>query len=506
MNIVIADDEEIILKWMKRSIEALSPENHVVEICSNGKQALNCCMNQKIDVLFTDIRMPIMDGMELLKKLNDNRVLPYTIILSAYDDFSYARDCFKLGVKEFLLKSEITREELEKCLQIVEKEMENVHGDMDNPLSGREQFQNLLQKNFRDEEAVSKSTLKQYWDEFCDIKEKFIVLTLHSFSKNIHQEHCKEIAAFLFQEEGLKFYCIQQSEKKIIILAESPGENLSVFSSKLYNGFASFGYREISINVSRNGCSYEELNAMHVCAEEVFFYQAFYEKFGGVDYETMTNRQSRIYPQMEQQFKEIEEMLNARKWNEIVEKMQYIFVFIRENMPTIPVVRRLVLNFLLNVYWNCLDEKHREGISIDSLISMSNRPELEQLERLTLEQTELFMTQLIGKQSVYSDAVWSIIQYIETYYADTISLEELANHVHMNRSYISHLFKKETGENINNFLLNFRLKKAKELLVGRKCSIQQICYEIGIPDSAYFSKVFKKTIGVSPLEFRKINQ
>lgn len=117
MNIVIADDEEIILKWMKKNIEALSPENHVIASCINGMQVLNCCLNGSVDVLFTDIRMPVMDGMELLKKLNQNHVLPYTVVLSAYDDFSYARDCLKLGVSEFLLKSEITKDELETCLQ-----------------------------------------------------------------------------------------------------------------------------------------------------------------------------------------------------------------------------------------------------------------------------------------------------------------------------------------------------------------------------------------------------
>ena len=65
MNIVIADDEEIILKWMKKNIEALSPENHVIASCINGMQVLNCCLNGSVDVLFTDIRMPVMDGFAL---------------------------------------------------------------------------------------------------------------------------------------------------------------------------------------------------------------------------------------------------------------------------------------------------------------------------------------------------------------------------------------------------------------------------------------------------------
>ncbi len=171
MNIVIADDEQIILKWLKKNIEALSPENHVVKACLNGKEVLNCCLNQKIDILFTDIRMPVMDGMELLKKLVDNQALPYTIILSAYDDFVYARDCFKLGVKEFLLKSEITKDELEKCLETANRQM-NVTGnqEINSEETGEERLKKLVLGTLN-KEAVSKDALKVYWKVFVKYRE-----------------------------------------------------------------------------------------------------------------------------------------------------------------------------------------------------------------------------------------------------------------------------------------------------------------------------------------------
>lgn len=101
MKVVIADDEEIILKWMKKNIETLFPECQVVAVCANGKQALECCREWLPDLLFTDIRMPVMDGMELVSQLKKEEKFPYTVILSAYDDFSYAREAMKLGVKDF---------------------------------------------------------------------------------------------------------------------------------------------------------------------------------------------------------------------------------------------------------------------------------------------------------------------------------------------------------------------------------------------------------------------
>ena len=119
MKVVIADDEEIILKWMKKNIEALFPECQVVATCTNGKQALECCKKWVPDLLFTDIRMPVMDGMELVEQLQDEEKFPYTVILSAYDDFSYAREAMKLGTLQLYSES---REKSEKYGKLEKRE------------------------------------------------------------------------------------------------------------------------------------------------------------------------------------------------------------------------------------------------------------------------------------------------------------------------------------------------------------------------------------------------
>ena len=143
--------------------------------------------------------------------------------------------------------------------------------------------------------------------------------------------------------------------------------------------------------------------------------------------------------------------------------------------------------------------------SIDKIIEVTHCTDIEQLETKVLTQAEEILRVLIGKQKKYSEAVFLIMQYMEERYADSITLDELANHVHMNRSYISHLFKKETGRNINTYLLELRMEKAKILLKNSNHNIQDICCQIGIPDSAYFSKVFKKYAGMTPIEFRRIS-
>ena len=90
---------------------------HVEGVFSNGRQALDFLITAgDVDVVFTDIRMPVMDGMEFLEKLQETGLEPYKVILSAYDEFQYARGAMRLGAQEFVLKPEITKEALQQIL------------------------------------------------------------------------------------------------------------------------------------------------------------------------------------------------------------------------------------------------------------------------------------------------------------------------------------------------------------------------------------------------------
>ena len=129
--------------------------------------------------------------------------------------------------------------------------------------------------------------------------------------------------------------------------------------------------------------------------------------------------------------------------------MEAIFDYAGKTEPDVSCIRRLFLNTLLNLYWSHLEDADRRVFSIDKIIEVTHCTDIGQLETKVLTQAEEILRVLIGKQKKYSEAVFLIMQYMEERYADSITLDELANHVHMNRSYISHLFKKETGRNIN---------------------------------------------------------
>ena len=104
MRIIIVDDEGITRQWLKKKIEEAGEEYQVVGMFSDGKQALEYCQQENIHVIFTDIMMPVMDGLELLAAVKDLPLNVYKIILSAYDEFHYASEAMRLGANEFILK------------------------------------------------------------------------------------------------------------------------------------------------------------------------------------------------------------------------------------------------------------------------------------------------------------------------------------------------------------------------------------------------------------------
>ncbi|MDD6208018.1 MAG: AraC family transcriptional regulator [Clostridiales bacterium] len=110
-----------------------------------------------------------------------------------------------------------------------------------------------------------------------------------------------------------------------------------------------------------------------------------------------------------------------------------------------------------------------------------------------------------SKQMVRSELVTQTIQFMEEHYQEEISLQEVADQLGVTPQHLSKLFKKETGKNYIDWLTHLRIEKAKEILLTGKVSIREVGYLVGIQDPNYFSRLFKKNVGVSPSEYLKGN-
>ena len=122
MKIVIVEDEIRIREGLMKLLERIDQNYQVVGEAENGKAGLELILESKPDLVITDVQMPIMDGLEMLRCLQEKQPLPKVIILSAYSEFSYAQQAIKLGVSEYLIKPIIINE-LTQSLRSIEQQL-----------------------------------------------------------------------------------------------------------------------------------------------------------------------------------------------------------------------------------------------------------------------------------------------------------------------------------------------------------------------------------------------
>ena len=154
-RVLVADDEKLIAKNIAKSIEQINPCFEVVSICTDGREALQYLIQNPVHVVFTDIRMPEMDGLDLAKQIFLDYPYIQCVIISGYNDFDYARTAISYQVKNYLLKP-INKEELRKCLSELEKHLHTALADLDTVTTQEKSTEELvslvkeyIQKNYQ---------------------------------------------------------------------------------------------------------------------------------------------------------------------------------------------------------------------------------------------------------------------------------------------------------------------------------------------------------------------
>lgn len=130
-SVLVVDDESLIAENIAKSIERMNSSFQIAAVCTNGMEAIDFIKNNDINVVFTDIRMPEMDGLELAEYISEHNPYIECIIVSGYSDFEYAKAAINYNVKNYLLKP-VNKEELSKCLSDIERHLNAAFTNLEN--------------------------------------------------------------------------------------------------------------------------------------------------------------------------------------------------------------------------------------------------------------------------------------------------------------------------------------------------------------------------------------
>lgn len=411
MRIIVVDDDKIIRMGLIKILNKLFENHEIVGDFQNGLLAFEYLKENdgQVDLVITDIKMPIMTGIQFVEKANKElKHPPIFLVLSGYDEFTYVRDTMKYGAFNYLLKP-IKKDELKKVVEEVEIKIEEL-----------KKKDKIMTKSI---EVIKKDFFKHLLFSNSDIN----IRTDKSLLENIQLDE-----GYYYQMVVLP---INKEEKE--------------FNNKLLNSY----FKEVS-----NNNKIEYIYFLYNDNVYIVFY------FNGNEISNISDVTNLIY----------------EKSNVFIENG--ISVFILECTNKIWEVRehsKLVRKVKEKMLYN----KNSKKYYVDDLNELSDILE--------------------DDKNLYSaTSIKLAIQFITKNFNNNITLKDVADEVFLSQNYLSELFKKETGEGFYEFLSNYRVKRAKELLVTTNLKIYEVAESVGYNDSITFGRAFKKITGTTPNNFR----
>lgn len=484
MKVLIVDDERPIREWIVMCLKKINVPIDIVGSASNGKEAYEIFCENSLDVIITDIRMPVMDGLELMRKIKQRNETISFIILTCHEEFSYAREALKLGTEDYLLKTEIDQEQLERIFLKISK-LRRKYVDEERIFLERQSF---IYSVLNDHVVPDEKMLRKL-DIYAENKDYFITMLKVMDGKSIYQEQRKL---------KIKDYsCVYFSYEKNIILMLVWINKICSRASQIQM-LTEFANTILELWGGIVGISniYSEAEDIPIALEEAKnqLEKGFYKGKGSVNLEVIQPFQDAEAEVLQSGIKDLAKEIYNLNRTELGERFLAWLDEAEEN-------RNLKSSLLKE---ECIFLLSRTKEKYPSLKIDRNRiVKAESFQELYNDMSDLIKDLWNLGDEHMAAYIRDAVRYIEENYSQDCRLETVAKHVGITPDYLSRLFKSNMNKTFNTYLTEVRMEVAKRLLVEGSITIGETAEKTGYQNIAYFSKVFKKYTGKTPFDYKK---
>ncbi len=503
MRIVIVEDEPKTREGLINTINKFT-EYEICGVASNGMEGRKLINERKPDLIISDIQMPEMDGLTMLKELEHEEFSYYALILTGYSSFDYVRTALHLGVVDYVLKpvdiesfisvlheteSKILRERSEKSnpaqliwslLNCESYRKDQLIGQLSRRLMVNEKTQVtlfLLKPDSLDRETVGELL-------HC-IKERMCSLSINHFHV-MHLSLSDGILLMIIDTERNKLL------KKMFCTHILPFINLIGRCHCSYTVIKGITSLESAIGELKDLLSYA-----FVCGSEVVLDKQMVEalEFSPLSYPVDLENRIR------------KEIING-DYTKALKTSNRFREMVIESKGKPEIIREYTARFSSSIY-NAAKEYNTQTepllifhYFINNIIESKSKDDLI-LNYEKIVHTILSVTD--DKMEIDNLAILKVINYIRDNFSKNITLSEAASLVGVTPEYLSKLFYQKINVNFVVFLRNFRISIAKRMILSGKYQIQEVADQVGFKDPKYFNKVFKDVCGISPSEYRRVS-
>lgn len=531
MKVLLVEDEKKIGELISRLIDWDRFGLELIACIQDGKDGYEKILEEKPEIVITDIRMPTMSGLEIIREVRGKKIPCHFIVISGYQQFEYAKIALRYQVDDYLLKP-INKEELsitlERVIQKVQKNKENLliqkRLQQDLSLKTEQLKKQFLLDFLRNPEGVCQWPADKINREYgCDFRENYmqiVILKIDCLNEYTQQffllilGRCQKVAQDCLEEENRKILSYFSEDYLLIMLI---GDDVSK-SRSLFEEYARRldeimnAYNDLTICVCP-GCVVTKFSDL---------YQSFYEAKRAVQYRLVRkNYNLSVAPKEEKpnlydeffssdKIYSLKNNIEKRNLSSVQEILRSLFRHIEgQQFKITPGNIYLLLNEVLEHSESILkgSEQYRDcnfdfGETRMYIRHSTTLPALlHGFRRSYLKELHAYFTH---SEQMGNRPVRLAIQYLTEHYGEQLTLETVSEKVNLSPNYFSAVFKKEMDVSFIDYLTNYRLSQAKKMLRETNDSIAVIAEKVGYNDFRYFSRLFSKSFGITPNKYRKL--
>ena len=489
-KVYLLDDEPYILEGLKYIVPWQEYGFKIVGSSSNGKDGFDNIITQNIDLIITDIMMPNMTGLELISKLKKEKYNANFLVLSAFQEFKYVKEAINMGAENYLLKPIDTEElsnNLKSIYQKIKKKEEQI---IDKNIVKNNLLLKLITESY-DENIINE--LNRLNIKFNDYRYCIINIEVNDESYNIEDITFKNKSILHVKNKSNIYLIIDEHnlDDTIMELIELKNYMINKSGPILYISIGSLvnNIREIN-NSFKASMEVNEYKIIHPNKSWIKIYK---EKIDINNYDNI-------------EFEELKSILVNKEFIKTEEYINAIFTKLRCDEKLTPKqIKMKSIEIFLSVYNYFNESKVIKDLHkyFDYIINNNNT--LDDIQIQLINMIRYIQSKLEQAEDSMSPVIIKLLDYIEENYKCDLNLKEISDKLNINSIYLGQLFQREIGILFSDYLNNFRINKAKKLLLDTNLKASEIGMLVGYRNKNYFYRKFKSIAGLTPSEWKKIN-
>lgn len=525
MNILIVDDEPRHLRGMAGMIQMMRPDAKV-KTARDGEAALALVREEQPDVVLSDIQMPKLDGLAFLQRLMEEELLTKVVMVSAYNLFEYAQRAIRHGAYDYLLKP-VDMEKVEVLLQRLDRQLAEEERERGESAEMKQKLElasnayriRLLHQWLNGELPAGEEVDLEEWPLLTQINTLILtelrtdgqLFPLPELIEELRQRVSVHGEACVFPLQTVS----QHSIRLVTVLKQEsqPAAGIEELRSCLMKqaeiwracGTVSHGIAVLQTEHSLNpGEAF--IPKLYRQAEEALEY-AFHEEWESVvafGHEIGLGNTNAVF-QLDGEL--LFEALQEQSLERAEAMCREAFAELASHGRTEPKLMKnyasLTLMKLKSRTSGIIDQQLGSALADTASTAVPSCTSSRTLMELMLAKlAEVHKSLTDRKQGSGELAVEQCLNWIQGHYAEDLTLEMAAEQFHFNPSYFSTLMKSRTGRSFSDHLTEARIRAAKELLAGGRFKIYEIAEQCGYRDTKYFTRIFKRQVGLSPEAYK----